>query len=160
MVRVCGFECSNFLSSSEILRILLEKRKVKMGRCVELLSELKNLRISNGSKINLILFLTFSMITTFFQTLLTFICSGWKTGYIFAEQVLVIFLAVPRQLNRVPYLIFVANATNGVSVKILKWEEFFPYLTRKEPLWNLVECVLFHKQYVILNTMSNFSPSV
>ena len=58
------------------------------------------------------------------------------------------------------YLIFVANATNGVSVKILKWEEFFPYLTRKEPLWNLVECVLFHKQCVILHTISNFSPSV
>ena len=39
-----------------------------------------------------------------------------------------------------PHLIFVANATNGVSVKILKWEEFFffPYLKRKEPLWNLV----------------------
>ena len=40
------------------------------------------------------------------------------------------------------YLIFVANATNSVSVKILKWEEFFPYLTRKEPLWNLV--ISFH----------------
>ena len=41
------------------------------------------------------------------------------------------------------YLIFVAHATHGVGVKILKWEEFFPYLTRKEPLWNIVECVLF-----------------
>ena len=49
------------------------------------------------------------------------------------------------------HLIFVANATNGVSVKILKWEEFFPYLTRKEPLWNLVishiMCDFTHNEY-------------
>ena len=51
------------------------------------------------------------------------------------------------------YLIFGANATNGVSVKILKWEEFFPYLTRKEPLWNIVECVLF-------DIVCNFTHSV
>ena len=63
------------------------------------------------------------------------------------------------------YLIFFAHATHGVGVKILKWEEFVPYLTRKEPLWNLVKCVLFHTvcyftQCVILHTMSNFSPNV
>ena len=59
-----------------------------------------------------------------------------------------------------PYLKFGAHATHDVGVKFFKWEEFFPYLTRKEPLWNLVECVLFHTQCVILHTMSNFSPSV
>ena len=58
------------------------------------------------------------------------------------------------------YLKFGAHATHGVGVKFFKWEEFFPYLTRKEPLWNLVECVLFHTQCVILHTMSIFSPSV
>ena len=35
---------------------------------------------------------------------------------------------------------------------------FFPYKTRKEPLWNLVECVLFHTQCVILYTMGIFFP--
>ena len=71
------------------------------------------------------------------------------------------------------YLIFVAHATHGVGVKIKKWEEFFPFLTQKEPLWNLVECVLnsltvgdfthneyFFTQCLILNTMCNFTHSV
>ena len=51
------------------------------------------------------------------------------------------------------YLKFGAHATHGVGVKFFKWEEFFPYLTRKEPLWNLVECVLFHTQWVIVQSV-------
>ena len=38
------------------------------------------------------------------------------------------FLIFPlhsREAGRLSYLIFVANATNGVSVRILKWEGFF-----------------------------------
>ena len=61
------------------------------------------------------------------------------------------------------YLIFVANATNGVSVKILKWEEFFPYLTRKEPLWNLVishiMCDFTHNEY-FFHPVFNFTHNV
>ena len=35
------------------------------------------------------------------------------------------------------YLIFVTHATHGVSVKTLKWEDFFPYWTQKGTLCNL-----------------------
>ena len=44
--------------------------------------------------------------------------------------------------------------------KKFKVREIFPYLTRKEPLWNLVECVLFHTQRLILHKMCNFKHSV
>ena len=48
-----------------------------------------------------------------------------------------------------PYLIFVTHATHGVSVKKWKWEEFFPYWTRKGSLCNLIDGVLCHTQCVI-----------
>ena len=79
---------------------------------------------------------------------------------------------------RIPsYLKFGAHATHGVGVKFSKWEEFFPYLTQKEPLWNFVishimcdfthneyfftQCSILHLfQCVILHTVCNFTQNV
>ena len=55
------------------------------------------------------------------------------------------------------YLIFVTHATHGVSVKMLKWGELFPYWTQTESLCKFVHSVQFYIQYVILYTVCNFT---
>ena len=54
------------------------------------------------------------------------------------------------------YLILVANATNGVSVKIFKWEEFLDNERKiSHTVFNFTHSVYFYTQCVILPTVCN-----
>ena len=60
-----------------------------------------------------------------------------------------------------PYLILVANATNGVSVKIFKWEEFFDNERKiSHTVFNFTYSLYFYTRCVILQTVFNFTHSV
>ena len=60
-----------------------------------------------------------------------------------------------------PYLIFVANATYGVSIKIFKWEELFDNECKiLNTVSNFTHSVYYYTQCVILHIVFTFTHSV